>query len=186
MMQPEIEAMIGVIEAERKKVGKQWEVINAANGKLKAKKESLREDKKLIEDAMHKFAKAERSLDKRLTEADSLAEAASNVREDCQRMTEECKAIETARSKVISEAKAEAVQRLEAVERESQRLEAIREAANKERRRLLHTRTAVLCTRCQSPLVEAGDTKELSNLGLRTAGDGETVRSSNNSPFLLL
>ena len=37
--------------------------------------------------------------------------------------------------------KVEAVQRLEAVEREAQRLETIREAANKERRRLLHTRT---------------------------------------------
>ena len=33
------------------------------------------------------------------------------------------------------------MQRLEAVEREAQRLETIREAANKERRRLLHTRT---------------------------------------------
>ena len=36
---------------------------------------------------------------------------------------------------------------------------------------------AILCTRCQKPLLD--DTKiELSNLGLRTAGDGETVSSS--------
>ena len=59
-------------------------------------------------------------------------------------MTEDCHAIESGRSKAISEAKAEAVQRLEAVEREAQRLETIREAANKERRRLLHTRTGTL------------------------------------------
>ena len=65
------------------------------------------------------------------------------------------------------------------MEREAQRLEAIRETANKERRRLLHTRAAILCTRCQRPLIEdtnnSPKTLELSNLGLRTAGDGETV-----------
>ena len=98
-------------------------------------------------------------------------------------MTDECKSIEAGREKAIAEAKTEAVQRLEAVEREAQRLEAIREAANRERRRLLHTRAAILCSRCQRPF-EAGNvanavehSKELSNLGLRTAGDGETVSS---------
>ena len=67
------------------------------------------------------------------------------------------------------------------MEREAQRLEAIREATNRERRRLLHTRAAILCTRCQRPFDVATaseahhHSKELSNLGLRTAGDGETV-----------
>ena len=90
-------------------------------------------------------------------------------------MMNECQAIEAARASAISEAKSEAVKRLEAVEREAQRLETIREAASKERRRLLHTQTAILCSRCQKPLLEESKI-ELSNLGLRTAGDGETVR----------
>ena len=96
-------------------------------------------------------------------------------------MTDECKSIEAARAKAIAEAKTEAVQRLEAVEREAQRLETIREATNRERRRLLHTRAAILCTRCQRPFEVATTvehSKELSNLGLRTAGDGETVKFS--------
>merc|ERR1711988_1693592 len=88
-------------------------------------------------------------------------------------MTDECKSIEAARSKAIAEAKTEAVQRLEAVECE---------ATNRERRRLLHTRAALLCTRCQKPFevttTATEHSKELSNLGLRTAGDGETISSS--------
>ena len=124
------------------------------------------------------------AIEKKLGKVEDLLEASGGIRKECQAMTDECKSIEAGREKAIAEAKTEAVQRLEAVEREAQRLEAIREAANRERRRLLHTRAAILCSRCQRPF-EAGNaanavehhSKELSNLGLRTAGDGETVSS---------
>ena len=85
------------------------------------------------------------------------------------------------------------MQRLEAVEREAQRLEALRETVNKERRKLLHTKSAILCTRCTKPMINMEDhhgstSKEWSNLGLRTAGDGETVifcKMSQNSRVTL-
>ena len=57
------------------------------------------------------------------------------------------------------------MKRLEAVEHEAQQLEAIREAANKDRRRLLYTRSAILCTCCQKPLMD-GTKIDLSNQGL--------------------
>ena len=177
-MQHEIEAMIKAIEGERKRVASEWESISQAKTKLMHKRQTLQEDKKLIDEALRKIASIDRSLEKRLNKVDQLVEDSSRIKAECHQMTEDCQAIEAGRTKAISEAKAEAVQRLEAVEREAQRLEAIREAANKERRRLLHTRSAILCTRCQKPLID--DSKiDLSNLGLRTAGDGETV-----SPFL--
>ena len=148
----------------------------------------MREDKKLIDEALHKLASIDRNIDKKLSKVDNLVEDTGQIRNDCRKMMDDCKAIELGRSKAIAEAKSEAVQRLEAVEREAQRLEAIREAASKERRRLLHTRSAILCTRCQRPMIEQADNSikhsspkaalELSNLGLRTAGDGETLSSS--------
>merc|ERR1719464_1968479 len=178
--QHEIEAMIKAIEGERKRVAGEWESISQAKTKLMHKRQSLHEDKKLIDEALRKLASIDRSLEKRLSKVDQLVEDSNRIRGECRLMTEDCHAIESGRGKAISEAKVEAVQRLEAVEREAQRLETIREAANKERRRLLHTRTASLCTRCQKPLLD--DTKiELSNLGLRTAGDGETLSSGMGS-----
>ena len=44
----------------------------------------------------------------------------------------------------------------------------------KERKRLLNTRNSILCTSCQQPLADRFDMNKegLSNLGLRTAGDG--------------
>ena len=164
------------VEGERKRLAGEWEAISQAKTKLTHKKQSLHEDKKLIDEALHKLASIDRSLEKRLNKVDQLVEDSNRIKIECRQMTKDCQAIEDGRTKAISEAKAEAVQRLEAVEREAQRLEAIREAANKDRRRLLHTRSAILCTRCQKPLID--DTKiELSNLGLRTAGDGETLSS---------
>ena len=179
--QHEIEAMIKAIEAEKTRVSQQWKSISEAKTKLSNKKQNLREDKKLIEDALRKMAAIDGSIDKKLSKVEGLVAASGGIRKECQAMTDECKSIEAARSKAIAEAKTEAVQRLEAVEREAQRLESIREATNRERRRLLHTRAAILCTRCQRPfevtaVATTEHSKELSNLGLRTAGDGETVR----------
>ena len=52
-----------------------------------------------------------------------------------------------------------------------------------ERKRLLNTRNALQCSKCQDPLATASDMKRygLTNLGLRTAGDGEIngIRPSN-------
>ena len=171
--------MIKAIEAEKTRVSQQWKSIAEAKTKLSNKKQNLREDKKLIEDALRKMAAIDGSIDKKLSKVEGLVAASGGIRKECQAMTDECKSIEAARAKAIAEAKTEAVQRLEAVEREAQRLEAIRETTNRERRRLLHTRAAILCTRCQRPFEVATTvehSKELSNLGLRTAGDGETVK----------
>ena len=44
----------------------------------------------------------------------------------------------------------------------------------KERKRLLNTRNSILCTSCQQPLADRFEMQKhgLTNLGLRTAGDG--------------
>ena len=44
----------------------------------------------------------------------------------------------------------------------------------KERKRLLNTRSSILCTSCQQPLADRFEMNRegLTNLGLRTAGDG--------------
>ena len=48
---------------------------------------------------------------------------------------------------------------------------------------MLNTRNALQCSKCQDPLASASEMKKygLTNLGLRTAGDGEIngMRSSN-------
>ena len=51
----------------------------------------------------------------------------------------------------------------------------------RERKRLLNTRNSILCTSCQQPLADRLEMQKhgLTNLGLRTAGDGglEKVRN---------
>ena len=44
-----------------------------------------------------------------------------------------------------------------------------------ERRKLMNTRTTIICNKCQDPLADASEMKRygMTNLGLRTAGDGE-------------
>ena len=46
---------------------------------------------------------------------------------------------------------------------------------HQERKRLLNTRNSLLCNKCQDPLADSNEMKRygLTNLGLRTAGDGE-------------
>ena len=56
LLQQEVEAMIKAIEAEKQRVAQQWKVISEAKTKLSGKKQRLREDKKLIEDALRKMA----------------------------------------------------------------------------------------------------------------------------------
>ena len=167
--------MIKAVESEKSKMKDEWKLIKETKEKLKEKRGLLREDKKLLDVAMKKLATIDHHLESRLDKVSNLAEDSSRVKKECQQMMNEVKAIEASRAKAISEAKSEAVQRLEAVEREAQRLEALREAVNKERRKLLHTQSAILCSRCTKPIIIEDHSKELSNLGLRTAGDGETV-----------
>ena len=174
----EIEAMIKAVESEKCKMKDEWKLIKEAKEKLKEKRGVLREDKKLLDVAMKKLANIDHHLESRLDKISNLADDSGRVKKECQQMMNEVKAIEASRAKAISEAKSEAVQRLEAVEREAQRLEALREAVNKERRKLLHTQSAILCSRCTKPIIIEDHSKELSNLGLRTAGDGETVNTS--------
>ncbi len=167
--------MTAVVEEERSKVREQWEKISKAKIKLQEKHANLREDQKTIEAAIKKMASVEKEVSRRIDELSEVAQLCGQTKQECTEKLRACKAIESERERMISEAKGEAVKRLEAVEREVQRLESIRVAASKERRRLLHSRQTVTCTRCQNPLSDAFESRELSNLGLRTAGDGATV-----------
>ena len=56
--------MIKAIEAEKARVSQQWKAISEAKNKLSGKKQRLREDKKLIEDALRKMASIDNTLDK--------------------------------------------------------------------------------------------------------------------------
>ncbi len=170
--------MSAVVEEEREKVREQWDRIANAKARLQEKSAGLREDRKSIEAAIKKMAAVDREVSRRIDELSEVAQLCARTKQDCQEKFRACKAIEAERERMIGEAKGEAVKRLEAVEREVQRLEAIRVAASKERRRLLHTRQTVMCSRCTNPLSDAFESRELSNLGLRTAGDGATVIDS--------
>ena len=69
-LQHEIEAMIKAIEVEKGRVSQQWKSITEAKTKLTNKKQRLREDKKLIEDALRKMASIDNSLDKKVSKGE--------------------------------------------------------------------------------------------------------------------
>ena len=58
----------------------------------------------------------------------------------------------------------------------------------KERKRLMNTRNSILCTSCQQPLADRFEMNKegLTNLGLRTAGDGGVYEKVSNDPSKLL
>ena len=89
--------MIKAVEAERHRVSKEWEAIKEAKNKLTAKRDVLRGDKKLLDEALRKLASIDRGLEKRLSKVDSLVDDSSKVRKECRQIMEDCKAIESAR-----------------------------------------------------------------------------------------
>jgi hypothetical protein len=64
-------------------------------------------------------------------------------------------------------------------------LDAKRNELAKERRRMLNTRHSILCSRCKNPLASSSDAVHsgMTNLGLRTAGDGQ-VRMGYYNKFI--
>ena len=61
-----------------------------------------------------------------------------------------------------------------ATETETENIEKQKLDLEKERKRLMNTRNSILCTSCQQPLADRFEMNRegLTNLGLRTAGDG--------------
>ena len=104
-MTHELEAMIKAVETEKKRMLEEWETIGEAKNKLSTKRQRLREDKKLIDEALRKLASIDNNIDRRLSKADNLVEDSSRIRNDCRKMMDDCKAIESSRSNAIAEAK---------------------------------------------------------------------------------
>ena len=91
---------------------------------------------------------------------------------ECQTHLDECVSLEASRHEVLIDAE----KRLKAISDIKENISKAKEELVKERKRLLNTRNSILCTSCQQPL--AADRLEMekqgwTNLGLRTAGDGE-------------
>ena len=75
--------MIKAIEDEKIRVSQQWKSIAEAKTKLANKKQNLREDKKLIEDALRKMAAIDGSIDKKLSKVEGLVVASGGIRKEC-------------------------------------------------------------------------------------------------------
>ena len=95
----------------------------------------------------------------------------SKLQNECRIHLNDCLALEASRQEVLIN-----------VEKKLQGITQIEENINKskldlmkERKRLMNTRNSILCTACQQPLADRYEMKKhvLTNLGLRTAGDGE-------------
>ena len=70
--QHQVEAMIKAVEVEKGRLAKEWEAISEAKTKLSGKRQRLREDKKLIDEAVLKLASIDRGLEKRLSKVRNL------------------------------------------------------------------------------------------------------------------
>ena len=96
----------------------------------------------------------------------------SQLEIECQTHLDECLSLEASRQEVLIDAE----KRLRAISQVKENITKAKEELAKERKRLLNTRNAILCTSCQQPLAADRFQMEkqgLTNLGLRTAGDGE-------------
>ena len=92
-------------------------------------------------------------------------------REESRHHLEECRRLALARDDVM----AEVDDRLLVVQNAVKHLDVKRDELSRERKRLLNTRHSVLCVRCQNPLADSSEMARagMTNLGLRTAGDGQ-------------
>ena len=96
-------------------------------------------------------------------------------REDARLHLEECQRLTEVRESIM----ADVDRRLYDVQASVKALDSKRDALVRERKRLLNTRNSVLCARCQNPLADSSELIRagMTNLGLRTAGDGQVVDS---------
>ena len=101
------------------------------------------------------------------------------MNEECKYHLSKCQDSEANKLEVIAEAE----RQYQSIVQEAKKLELAKHETAKERRKLLNTRSAILCSRCQKPLVDLFDVKR-EGLGSRTSGDGEM--NDTEVKFLLL
>ena len=90
--------------------------------------------------------------------------------ENCRSQLNDCLALEASRHEILMDSE----KRLSAVTEVEKNIDKKKIDLAKERKRLLNTRNSILCTSCQQPLADRFEMQKhgLTNLGLRTAGDG--------------
>ena len=97
-------------------------------------------------------------------------QACSKHEVECRAHLKESMALEASRNDILINSE----KRLNAVSEVEKNIEKKKLDLVKERKRLMNTRNSILCTSCQQPLADRMEMKRhrLSNLGIRTAGDG--------------
>merc|ERR1712241_995625 len=106
---------------------------------------------------------------------ESLTKASLKQEEETRSHLNDCLALETSRHEILMDSE----KRLSSVIEVEKSIDKKKIDLTKERRRLLNTRNSILCTSCQQPLADRFEMKKygLTNLGLRTAGDGGFEKS---------
>ena len=94
-------------------------------------------------------------------------------REEARLHLEDCRRLSGAGESIL----ADVDNRLEDVQASIRNLDIKKEELARERKRMLNTRSSLMCVRCQNPLADVSEMVRagMTNLGLRTAGDGQVT-----------
>ena len=100
-----------------------------------------------------------------------ILQGTSKLQNECRTHLNDCLALEASRQEVLINVE----KKLHGITQAEENINKSKLDLMKERKRLMNTRNSILCSACQQPLADRYEMKKhgLTNLGLRTAGDGE-------------